>query len=135
MSHGRHTAVPDVLAEEPDVRPGPAVLPAVDVRDRAPRGDPARRASRLVGRADADPAVAAALPSARGSPRLGGAPPRAARRVIPGIPTLHGRIAAVSLSVAGRHGFALGGGCAWVAHGIVRPREGSFVVRRGLQRG
>jgi hypothetical protein len=39
--------------------------------------------------------------------------------VIPGIPTLHGRVAAVSLKVAARYGFALGGGCAWVAHRVV----------------
>ncbi|HET6211814.1 MAG TPA: nucleotidyl transferase AbiEii/AbiGii toxin family protein, partial [Micromonosporaceae bacterium] len=38
--------------------------------------------------------------------------------------SLHNRIAAVALAASGRYGFALGGGCALVAHGLVdRPTE------------
>jgi hypothetical protein len=39
--------------------------------------------------------------------------------VITGVGPLHNRIAAVALATAGRYGFALGGGCALVAHGLV----------------
>jgi hypothetical protein len=40
------------------------------------------------------------------------------------IDPLYARIAEVALSVSARHGFALGGGCALVAHGLVaRPTE------------
>ena len=37
---------------------------------------------------------------------------------------LHGQVAAIALQAAGRHGFALGGGNALIAHGIIdRPTE------------
>ena len=38
---------------------------------------------------------------------------------------LHGQVAAIALGAAGPHGFALGGGNALIAHGIIqRPTRG-----------
>jgi hypothetical protein len=43
---------------------------------------------------------------------------------MPSLDPFHAKVARIALSVAERHGFALGGGLALVAHGVIdRPTE------------
>ncbi len=91
-----------------------------------------REASRAGGphhlprRCHARPVVARPVPAQGGPARLGGAAPVPAggRRGLMPLSELHRRVATVALRVATRYGFALGGGNALIAHGLItRPTQ------------
>ena len=82
----------------------------------------------LPGPGHADRAVAGAAPAQGRAAGLGGASSAAAGRRARGglmpVSALHRRVAAVALAAAAVHGFALGGGNALLAHGVIsRPTQ------------
>src|SRR5580693_5409763 len=113
---------------QPRLQTGRAVHAALAVPDRAAGGQPPGGPDRVPGSGHADRGVVPAGPAQRRAAGLGGASSAAAggcgRGGLMPVSDLHRQVAAVALAAAREHGFALGGGNALLAHGVIsRPTQ------------